>query len=135
MFTRKQIFSLLIPIIAEQFFGILVGMADTMMVSSAGEAAVSGVSLVDSINLIVFSLLSSFSTGGAIICSQYIGAKNLDKAKKSASQLCMAAFVVGTFFTIVCIIFAKPLLNLIYGAVEKDVISKVAIGAHEDRTL
>lgn len=122
MFNRKQIISLLIPIFAEQFFGILVGMADTMMVSSVGEAAVSGVSLVDSVNLIIFSLLSSLAAGGSIICSQQIGAKNPTAANKSANQLCMVCAMLGVLLMALCIIGSKWILKIIFGSVEADVM-------------
>ena len=73
LFTRKQLIALLLPLIAEQALSVTIGLADTLMVSSVGEAAVSGVSLVDSFNVLMIQLLSALATGGAVVASQYIG--------------------------------------------------------------
>ena len=72
LFSKKDLQRLIIPLIIEQFLAITIGMADTVMVSSCGEAAVSGVSLVDAINILLINIFSALATGGAIISSQYI---------------------------------------------------------------
>ena len=82
LFTGKQLRALILPLIVEQFLGIFVGMADTMMVASAGEAAVSGVSLVDSLNVLLIVLLVALTTGGSVIISQHLGAKSYSDAFK-----------------------------------------------------
>ena len=69
LFTRKQLIALLLPLIAEQALSVTIGLADTLMVSSVGEAAVSGVSLVDSFNVLMIQLLSALATGGAVVAS------------------------------------------------------------------
>ena len=76
LFTRRQLLSLIIPLIIEQFLSIFVGMADTVMVSSAGEAAVSGVSLVDTLNVLLVVLFTALTAGGSVVISQNLGAKN-----------------------------------------------------------
>ena len=86
LFTKKDIRNLLIPLILEQGLAISVGMADTMMVSSAGEAAISGVSLVDIINVMISSLLTALTTGGAVVISQFLGNKNLKDAQSVIKQ-------------------------------------------------
>ena len=73
MFTRQQLIALLLPLIAEQALSVTIGLADTLMVSSVGEAAVSGVSLVDSFNTLMIQIMSALATGGAVVTSQYIG--------------------------------------------------------------
>ena len=73
MFTKKQLWALLIPLMVEQVLNSLMGTADTMMVSNVGSAAISAVSLVDSINTLILNIFSALATGGAIVCSQYIG--------------------------------------------------------------
>ena len=73
MFSNKDLRKLIIPLVIEQLLAVTIGMADTVMVSSCGEAAVSGISLVDSINFLLITLFSSLATGGAVIASQYIG--------------------------------------------------------------
>ena len=85
LFSNTDLRKLILPLVLEQALAITVGMADTMMISSAGEAAVSGVSLVDMFNMLIFSVLSALSTGGAVVVSQNIGAKKIAEARKSAA--------------------------------------------------
>ena len=87
LFTRKQLIALLLPLIAEQALSVTIGLADTLMVSSVGEAAVSGVSLVDSFNVLMIQLLSALATGGAVVASQYIGHREPKNAKAAAAQI------------------------------------------------
>ena len=87
LFTRQQLIALLLPLIAEQALSVTIGLADTLMVSSVGEAAVSGVSLVDSFNVLMIQLLSALATGGAVVASQYIGHREPKRAKASAAQI------------------------------------------------
>lgn len=88
MFSRKDLQRLIIPLIVEQFLSITIGMADTVMVSVCGEAAVSGVSLVDAINILMINIFSALATGGAIVSSQYIGREDLGKACEAAKRWC-----------------------------------------------
>ena len=83
IFTNKMLRTLLIPVIFEQVLNSLMGTVDTMMVSNVGSAAISAVSLVDSINVLVIQAFSALAAGGAILCSQYIGQKNHEMANKS----------------------------------------------------
>ena len=87
MFSNKMIAGILIPVVLEQLLNSIMGTADTMMVSNVGSAAISAVSLVDSINVLVIQAFAALSAGGTIVCSQYIGQKNLKKATESARQL------------------------------------------------
>lgn len=87
IFTNHQLITLLWPLIIEQALEVLVGMADTMMVSSAGEAAISGVSLVDMINQLIITVFAALATGGAVVTSQYLGARKPEEATRSAGQL------------------------------------------------
>ena len=75
MFNRKDLIRLLAPLIVEQILAVLVGMADVIMVAAVGEAAVSGVSLVDSISILILQILAALATGGAVISAQYLGKK------------------------------------------------------------
>lgn len=84
LFSNDDLKKLIIPLVLEQALAITVGMADTMMVSSVGEAAVSGVSLVDMYNMLIFSILSALATGGAVVVSQNIGASRLQDAVTEA---------------------------------------------------
>ena len=73
LFTNKQLWALLVPVVVEQILNSLMGTADTMMVSNVGSAAISAVSLVDSINVLVIQVFAALAAGGTIICSQYMG--------------------------------------------------------------
>ena len=72
LFTRRQILSLLLPLMLEQLLSGLMGIADTMMVTAVGESAISAVSLVDTVNVLMLNLLSAMAAGGVIVCSQYL---------------------------------------------------------------
>ena len=87
LFTRQQLTALLLPLIAEQALSVTIGLADTLMVSSVGEAAVSGVSLVDSFNTLMIQIMSALATGGAVVASQYIGHREEKNARASAAQI------------------------------------------------
>ena len=87
MFSNQMIAAILVPVILEQLLNSVMGTADTMMVSNVGSAAISAVSLVDSINVLVIQAFSALAAGGAIICAQYIGQKNKERANESARQV------------------------------------------------
>ena len=80
LFTKRDIVKIVIPLMIEQLLAVTIGMFDSMMVSQAGEAAISGVSLVDSVNLLLINLFSALSAGGAVIVSQYLGKKDYHKS-------------------------------------------------------
>ena len=82
LFTRQALVALLLPLIAEQALSVTIGLADTLMVSSVGEAAVSGVSLVDSFNTLMIQVMSALATGGAVVTSQYIGHREPKNASR-----------------------------------------------------
>ena len=123
IFTNKKLRSLLVPVIFEQVLNSLMGTVDTMMVSNVGSAAISAVSLVDSINVLVIQAFSALAAGGAIICSQYIGQKNHEMANKSARQVLFIITAISAAVTALCLAFRMPLLQLIFGKVEADVMT------------
>ena len=123
IYTNTQLRKLLVPIIIEQLLASLMGTVDTMMVSNVGSAAISAVSLVDSINVLVIQAFSALAAGGAIICSQYIGQKNHEMANKSARQVLFIITAISVAVTALCLIFRMPLLQLIFGKVEADVMT------------
>ena len=122
MFHNKALFALLIPIVVEQLLNSFMGMVDTMMVSNLGSQAISGVSLVDSVNNLIVQLFSAMATGAAIICSHYIGMRNKDGANKAARQVVLTVMVISLAITILGLIFRRPLLTLIFGHVEQEVM-------------
>ena len=98
LFSRQALVALLLPLIAEQALSVTIGLADTLMVSSVGEAAVSGVSLVDSFNTLMIQIMSALATGGAVVTSQYIGHQEPKNAKAAAAQI---LFVLSSFSVLV----------------------------------
>ncbi len=123
MFSNKQLKDMILPLLMEQFLLMLVGLADTMVVSYAGEAAVSGVSLVNSFNTIFINLFTALASGGAVVVSQYIGRRDMKKASESASQLLMAATVFAVAISIPVLIWKVPILRLLFGKVEPEVMA------------
>lgn len=123
LFTNRQLIRLIIPLIIEQGLAILVGMCDGMMVSSVGEAAISGVSLVDMINAIVLTLCAALSTGGAVVTSQYLGAKQLENARRSVGQLVLMSAAFGLAAMVFCLALAEPMMKLFFGSIADDVMA------------
>ena len=121
-FTRRDLARLLAPLVVEQFLAVTVGMADTMMVSYVGEAAISGVSLVDMLNVLIINVFAAMATGGAVVISQYLGARDVPSAKNSAGQLFHLAALAGVGFMVVVLAFARPLLRLLFRQIEPEVM-------------
>ena len=121
-FSGKDLQKIIIPLFLEQLLVMLVGIADTLVVSYAGEAAVSGVSLVNQFNTIFIYLFTALASGGAVVISQYIGRKDSESAGRSASQLLM----FGTVFSLLIAVFVlagnKGMLRLLFGKVEDSVM-------------
>lgn len=122
MFSRKDMIRLFGPLLVEQLLAVLVGMADVVMVAAVGETAVSGVALVDSISVLVIQVLSAMATGGAVVCSQYIGKKKPDQACRAAGQLVLITAALSLLIAAVAFIGNRHLLRLIFGSVETAVM-------------
>jgi len=127
MFTNADLVKLIIPLIIEQILAVTVGMADSVMVARVGEAAVSGVSIVDSINTLLIGLFSAVATGGAVVSSQYLGQKNEEKASAAGEQLIMSNFALSTVIMLVALVGRNLLLNLLFGGVEPAVMKNARI--------
>ena len=121
-FSRKELFLLIIPLVIEQFLAIAVGFADTIMVSYVGENSVSGVSLVDSINILVIQIFSALATGGAVVAAQYIGRSETNNACRSAKQLLNASIVLSGALMAICLCFRKFILSTVFGKIEQEVM-------------
>ena len=122
LFTRQQLIALLLPLIAEQALSVTIGLADTLMVSSVGEAAVSGVSLVDSFNTLMIQIMSALATGGAVVTSQYIGRQEPKDAKNAAAQI---LFILSSFSLLVAavvVVGRHAILQGIFGSIDADVM-------------
>ncbi len=122
MFTRNQLIKLLAPLIVEQILTVLVGMADVVMVAAVGEAAVSGVSLVDSISVLIIQIMGAMATGGAVVCSQYLGKRQVRSAGTAAGQLVLVTLTISAGVTIVALAGNRHLLAAIFGHVDAEVM-------------
>lgn len=127
LFSNKMLKSILVPVILEQLLNSFMGTADTMMVSNVGSAAISAVSLVDSINVLLIQAFSALAAGGTIICAQYMGQRNYERANKSARQVLFIILSISVAVTILCLLFKDPLLHFIFGKVDADVMEASSV--------
>jgi putative MATE family efflux protein len=122
MFSNRALFGLLLPLIVEQIFTALMGTADTMMVARLGDAAVSGVSLVDSVNNLMLMVFTATATGGTIACAQYLGGQDREGANRTARQVLLCVVVIALVCCVGCVAFRRPLLGAVFGNVEESVM-------------
>ena len=122
LFTSRDLTRLIIPLIIEQFLAVTVGMADTFMIASVGEAAVSGVSLVDVINNLIIQILAALSTGGAVIVSQFLGRRESRNACMAAKQLLYSTTVLALLLAVAALAARRPILRLLFGEIDADVM-------------
>ena len=122
MFSNKDLKNLIVPLFLEQLLMALVGIADVFVIGFVGEAAVSGVSLVNSFNTIFINLFTALASGGAVVISQYIGRKEEKHAGEAATQLLTASVLLSVVISVVILIFNGSLMRLIFGKVEADVM-------------
>lgn len=127
LYTNKDLKKLIIPLVFEQLLAILVGMVDTVMIAGVGEAAVSGVSLVDTINILVINITAALATGGAVAAGHYLGQKDTENACKSAWQLLLFSVWLSVVVTAVFLAAHQPLLRVIFGQVEPAVMDNASI--------
>lgn len=121
MFSNKELKKLIFPLVVEQALVMMVGIVDTMMVSYVGEAAISGVALVDMVNYLIIVVLSAIDTGGAVIVCQYLGRKDIKNANHSASQLLTVTVLISTAIMAICLLLHGQILRLLYGSVTSEV--------------
>ncbi|WP_073113129.1 MATE family efflux transporter [Hespellia stercorisuis] len=121
LFDNRALVVLIIPLIIEQFLAVLVGMADSIMIASVGEAAVSGVSLVDQIMVLFIALFSALATGGAVVAGQYLGMKNEKLACRASTQLVWFITISATVIMVVIYACKYFILHVIFGPIEADV--------------
>lgn len=121
IFSKRDLIYLIVPLIIEQLLAVAVGMADTIMVASVGESAVSAVSLVDSINILLINIFAALATGGAVVAGQYIGKNNREKASQSGEQLIVFTTIISLFITALMFLGRNFILNVVFGAIEPEV--------------
>lgn len=122
MFSNQDLKNMIVPLFFEQLLVMLVGIMDTFIVSYVGEAAVSGVSLVNSFNTIFIYLFTALASGGAVVISQYIGNKDQKNSVRSSSQLLMFSTMFSIVLTCIVLIFHQVILSALFGKVEIDVM-------------
>ena len=122
-FSGRRLRAMILPLFVEQLLVMLVGLTDTLMVSHAGEAAVSGVSLVNQFNIIFLYLFLALASGGAVVISQYIGCREHGQAGRTASQLLLLISLISLLITAVILASAESLLSLLFGRVEPEVMA------------
>ena len=121
LYSNRALLALFIPLLIEYALEFFVGLADSIMVASLGEAAISGVSLVDFlVQLLIFSF-SALATGGAVVAGQYLGDKQIDKAQNSATQLVWFSTILSTVLMILVILLRQFLIGLLFGQIDADV--------------
>lgn len=122
LFSNESLKKMIVPLFMEQLLVLLVGIADTLIVSYVGETAVSGVSLVNQFNTIFIYLFTALASGGAVVISQYIGRQEKDHAGEAASQLLLFSTLFSVFIAVIVLIGNKSMLNLLFGKVDKPVM-------------
>ena len=118
LFSKEDLRKLLVPLMLEQLLAVTIGMMDTMMVANCGEAAVSGISLVDSISVLFINMFSALATGGAVVASQYLGRKERENASIASKQLFYTILLVSTSVMVIFLAMRYPLLNMVFGHID-----------------
>ena len=118
MLQKRELIRFLIPFICEQALSLTIGIADMMMVAQCGEAAVSGIHLVDTINQLLVTVFTALATGGAVVAAQYVGSRRPDRANDAARQLLYALGALSAGLGLLCLLLRQPLLLLILGELE-----------------
>lgn len=121
-FSNRELKKLIIPLVIEQFLQISVGLMDSIMVASIGEAAVSGVSLVDSVFILFINVFSALATGGAVVAGQFIGRRDPESGCRAAWQMIMFIGVLSVLVMAACYIFRNFILNTVFGDIDADVM-------------
>lgn len=127
MFSNLDLRKIIVPLVIEQFLAVTIGMLDTVMVARAGEAAVSGVSLVDSVNLLMIYIFSALAGGGAVTISQIMGAGKKEYANNAAKQLVWVIFLASAIVMTLVLTFKDGLLSLIFGSITPEVMENAKI--------
>lgn len=127
LFTDRKLYQLIIPLLIEQLLAVAVGMTDTVMISFCGEAAVSGVSLVDMINQIILAVFAAVAAGGAVVVSQFLGAGRQEEAEESARQLVLVAAFVSALLACTGFFLCYQILGFCFPAITQDVEEASAI--------
>lgn len=121
IFNNRDLMALILPLMVEQLLAVAVGLADSIMVASVGESAVSAVSLVDSINILLLNIFAALATGGAVVAGQYIGKHSYDRACKSGAQLLVFVTLISVVVMALMYIGRGFILNVVFGKIDANV--------------
>ena len=122
-FSNRDLIALIAPLVAEQFLAILVGLADSLMVATVGDAAISAVSLVDSISNLMIYIFSAMAAGGAAVAGQYIGRREQRSANDAGQHLVVLLGVTSVFFIALLYLFKTAVLTTVFGHIDADVMA------------
>ena len=122
LFDNRKLAALLVPLAIDQLLNSFMGTVDTLVVSNLGSAAISAVSLVDSINVLIVQAFFALASGGTVVCSHYLGCRKQEEAKE-AGQLVFITFLMSAVIAALCLVFNHQLLSLIFGEVEAAVMT------------
>ena len=125
--NNRALFGLLWPLIIEQILAVTMGAVDTIMVSSVGEFAVSAVNIIDNINNLLIIAFTAMSTGGAVVVSHYIGRRDYENSRLAAKQLVYCVTLISLLMMIIALLLCRPLIRVIYGKIEPDVMDAAAV--------
>ncbi len=126
LFSKKDITKLLLPLLFEQMLNYLVGLADSMMVASAGETAVSAVSLVDSVSVLMINIFTALASGGAVVAGQYLGKRDGRRSKNAGEQLIQLLGISSVCVMALMLIFKTQVINGLFGQADGS-----AAGSHD----
>ena len=118
MFSKQDLKKLIMPLIVEQVLLVAVGMADTIMISSVGEAAVSGVSLVDTVNVLLINIFTALATGGAVVAGHCLGEGSKERASEAAEQLFLFTAAASVFIMILVLAGHQWILTRVFGRIQ-----------------
>ena len=127
LFSNQDLLKLILPLVVEQLLAIAVGMADTIMIAAVGEAAVSAISLVDSVNILLINIFTALATGGAVVCGQFLGKRQQKRACLTADQLVLFTTVFAVLIMILLYASKDLILTKVFGKIEADVMEHANI--------
>ncbi|MDO5147081.1 MAG: MATE family efflux transporter [Eubacteriales bacterium] len=122
LFTNQALWALILPLFMEQLLTALVGLCDSIMVAQVGEAAVSAVSLVDSVMILIINIFNALATGGAVVAGQYLGSRQKEEANRAGKQMMQFMILLSTGLMLLLYIFKSVLLRVVFGSIEADVM-------------
>jgi len=122
LFSKSDIWVILLPIIFETVLSYLIGLADSVMVAAAGESAVSAVSLIDAISVLFINIFVALANGGAVVCGQYLGRKDSPRARNAAEHTMLFMLISSGAMTVLLLMFQRSVLNMLYGGVDAEVM-------------